>query len=100
LVKRKAREIHQLAADIETGLAIQRGIMMRTYLFDASAAVDIYIPRNDRVSKAIQFIQVQKRLRKAKLFIPNICIAEVFNTFAKRRFRAERQQDVLGEASY
>jgi predicted nucleic acid-binding protein len=74
--------------------------MMRIYLFDASAAVDIYVPRNDRVSKAIQFIQVQKRLCKAKLFISNICIAEVFNTFAKRRFRAERQQDVLNEASY
>ncbi len=73
---------------------------MRTYLFDASAAVDIYVPRNKRVGTAIQFIQTQKRVRKAKLFIPSFCIAEVFNTFAKRRFRAERQQDVLDEASY
>ncbi|MGA7341083.1 MAG: hypothetical protein WBE72_21520 [Terracidiphilus sp.] len=73
---------------------------MRTYLFDASAAVEIYLPRNERVAKTIQFIQTQKRLHKAKLFIPNICIAEVFNTFAKRRFRAERQQDVIDEPSY
>jgi len=71
-----------------------------TYLFDASAAVEIYIPRNDHVNKAVQFIQTQKRLRKAKLFIPNICIAEVLNTFARRRFRPERPRDVLDEESY
>lgn len=73
---------------------------MRTYLFDASAAVEIYVPRNERVGKATEFILTQKRLRQAKLFIPNICIAEVFNTFAKRRFRAERQKDVIDESSY
>jgi hypothetical protein len=74
--------------------------MMLTYLFDASAAVEIYVPRNDRVKKAIQFIQTQKRLRRAKLFIPNICIAEVLNTFARRRFRPGRPQDVIDEESY
>ncbi len=73
---------------------------MLTYLFDASAAVEIYTPRNDQVKKAVQFIQTQKRLHKAKLFIPNICIAEVLNTFARRHFRPGRPQDVLDEQSY
>jgi len=74
---------------------------MKTYLFDACAAVDIYLPRDNRVKKAIQFIINQKKLHnQATLFIPNICIAEVFNAFAKKRFEPEDSSEQLDNDAY
>lgn len=61
---------------------------MRTYLFDASATVEIYLPsrsKTSKVVKALEFILEQKTVHHAAaLLIPNICIAEVFNALAKR----------------
>lgn len=60
---------------------------MLTYLFDASAAVELYAPRNERTRKTLEFIAEQRRTyRKAVLLIPNFCIVEVFNALAKKYF--------------
>jgi hypothetical protein len=60
---------------------------MIRYLFDASAAVEIYRPRSPQVGKVIQALIDQRTvLRRAAFFIPSFCIAEVFNTFAKWHF--------------
>jgi len=61
---------------------------MKTFLFDASAAVDLYAPRNERVKSLLEQIRALKTvLKRATLFIPDICIAEVFNTLARMHFR-------------
>jgi hypothetical protein len=60
---------------------------LRTYLFDASAAVEIYVPRDERTKKILRYIVDQRRLHKsAELLIPSFCIAEVFNTLARKHF--------------
>ncbi len=74
---------------------------MLTYLFDASAAVEIYVPRNERTKKAVRYILEQKNTyNEAVLFIPNICIAEVFNTLARKRFKPRDQNDALDSENY
>ena len=56
---------------------------MKTYLFDASAAVEFYVLRN-KSKKIVGFIKEQKKTyRQASLFMPNICVAEVFNTLGR-----------------
>jgi predicted nucleic acid-binding protein len=61
---------------------------MLSYLFDASAAVELYVPRNAKVEKAVRFIVDQKRTHKqAALYIPNFCVVEVFNALARRHFK-------------
>ncbi|MFH0797003.1 MAG: hypothetical protein V2A65_08120 [Candidatus Omnitrophota bacterium] len=58
---------------------------MTYYLIDTSAIIHYYIP-SDKTSK-IQTIVDKKKNGFAFLFIPNFCIAEAFNTFAKYRYR-------------
>lgn len=61
---------------------------MYTYLFDASAAVELYAPRTSKTEKAARFIVEQKKTHKqATLYIPNFCVVEVFNTLARRHFK-------------
>jgi predicted nucleic acid-binding protein len=61
---------------------------MRTYIFDACAAVDIYCPRSEKVKRVLKFIVEQRTLHnKAALYIPDFCIVEVFNTLAKMHFK-------------
>jgi predicted nucleic acid-binding protein len=65
---------------------------MLTYLFDASAAVELYARDNVRhkakVRKAAEYIVDQRKLhRQATLYIPNFCVVEVFNTLARKHFR-------------
>ena len=75
--------------------------MHRTYLLDASAAIEIYIPRSSRTKKAIQFILDQKRIfRQATLLIPNFCIVEVLNAFARMRFSQEHEDQPLSAMDY
>ncbi len=58
---------------------------MRTYLFDASAAVEFYLPETEKIKKTLKHLREQKEPRaQAAIFIPNFCIAEVFNAFAKK----------------
>jgi len=62
---------------------------MLTYLFDASAAVQVYAPSNLKAARAVHYILAQKMdYKHAALFIPNICIVEVFNALAKKRYKA------------
>jgi len=59
-----------------------------SYLFDASAAVELYAPRSSKIEKAVQFIVDQKRTHKqAALYIPNFRVVEVFNALARRHFK-------------
>lgn len=63
---------------------------MLTYLFDASAAVELYAPQrpNGKTQKAVRFIVEQKKTHKqAALYIPNFCVVEVFNALARRHFK-------------
>lgn len=61
---------------------------MRTYLFDACAAVDLYSPRSEKVKRLLKFIVEQRTIFKnAALFIPDFCIVEVFNSLAKMHFK-------------
>jgi len=64
---------------------------MLTYLFDASAAVELYVPpnsKNAKVGKVARFIVDQKGTHKqAVLYIPNFCVVEVFNALARRHFK-------------
>jgi hypothetical protein len=70
------------------GIAGARAFLVLTYLFDASAAVELYAPRNARREKIVRFIVEQKwPLKKAILYIPNFCVVEVFNTLARKCFR-------------
>jgi hypothetical protein len=74
---------------------------MLTYLFDASAAVEIYAPRNDRVKRIINHILAQKDVhRGASLFIPNFCIAEGFNTLARKHFDPKERDAPLDVRGY
>jgi len=64
---------------------------MLTYLFDASAAVHIYLEEDKRIRKIVQHIVEQRRTYKqALVLIPNFCVAEVFNTFARKHFKDRR----------
>ena len=61
---------------------------MLTYLFDASAAVELYAPRNAKCEKVVRFIVEQRKTQKqAVLYIPSFCVVEVFNTLARKHFK-------------
>jgi len=66
---------------------------MKAYLFDASAAIQIYVPRDETVRLSVEKVLKQKELGQAVLFIPNFCVAEVFNAFAKMHFRERGMGD-------
>jgi len=64
---------------------------MKTYLFDASAAVELYAPRNKKVAKITQYIASQRKTYKqATLHIPNFCIVEVFNVLGRMYFEEKK----------
>ena len=72
---------------------------MLTYLFDASAAVELYRRDNSKARKAAEYIVAQRKLHgQATLYIPNFCVVEVFNTFARKHFR-DRELDEKGYES-
>jgi predicted nucleic acid-binding protein len=74
---------------------------MKTYLLDASAAVELYLPGDRKVKRVVSFICDQKtRFHEAVLYIPSFCIVEVFNTLAKKYFRPEENAIPLSEAEY
>lgn len=61
---------------------------MPTYLFDASAAVELYAPHTTKLKKVVRFIVEQKTIHKqAMLYIPNFCVVEVSNALARRHFK-------------
>lgn len=61
---------------------------MLSYLFDASAAVELYVQQNAKARKAAQYIVSQRTIHKrAALYIPNFCVPEVFNALARKHFR-------------
>jgi len=56
------------------------------YLIDTCAWVHYY-KGNEKVKALLNHIIEQKGLKRATLFMPSFCIAEVFNTFARWRYR-------------
>lgn len=56
------------------------------YLIDTCAWVTYY-RGDEKTKKWIDYVIEQKGLNRATLFMPSFCIAEVFNTFAKWRYR-------------
>lgn len=59
------------------------------YLFDTSAVLHNYIP-NKKVTHKIDHVIEQHGLKRAFLFIPQFCVTEVFNTFAKLHYRKKK----------
>jgi predicted nucleic acid-binding protein len=79
----------------------REGSDVLTYLFDASAAVELYSPRDERTGRIAHYILEQKTIyQDASLFIPNFCIAEVFNTLGKKRFAPSKPSQAINEDSY
>jgi len=60
---------------------------MKYYLIDASAIIHYYIPLYPKLTSNIDQIIKQRQEGKSFLFMPNFCIAEVFNVFAKYYYR-------------
>ncbi len=56
------------------------------YLFDASAVIHLYVPDEKLTPRVDHFLE-QRALGKAFLFIPNFCVAETFNTLARKHYR-------------
>ncbi len=56
------------------------------YILDASAILHLYVIDEDLTPKLDHFVE-QKGLGRAFLFVPNFCVAETFNTFAKFYYR-------------
>jgi hypothetical protein len=74
---------------------------MFTYLLDASAAVNFYALQHAKANRALKHIRDQKlKYRQASLFIPNFCIAEVFNALAKMHFNPDHTSRTLDSRSY
>lgn len=67
------------------------------YLIDTCAWV-AYYKGNETTKKWIDYVIEQKGLNGATLFMPSFCIAEVFNTFARWRYR--REDITLSEEEY
>ncbi len=61
---------------------------MKYYLIDTSAIIPYYVP--SYLTKKITRIIEEKQKGEAFLYMPNFCIAEVFNTFAKFCFRQKK----------
>lgn len=62
------------------------------YLLDTCAFVNYFRKQPDYpdIEDKLNHIIEQKGLGKATIFMPNFCIAEVFNTFARLRYRDNR----------
>lgn len=74
---------------------------MIRYLFDASAAAELYRPRSPHVARILQRLLDQRTvLRQAAFFIPNFCVAEVFNTFARWHFDPRDDRQRIDRAVY
>lgn len=56
------------------------------YLLDTSAALHHYIP-HEKITPQLDHIVEQHGLKKVFIFIPQFCISELFNTFAKYHYR-------------
>jgi len=56
------------------------------YLLDTNVALHHYIP-DKKVTPQLDHIIEQHGLKKAFIFIPQFCVSEVFNTFAKLHYR-------------
>jgi hypothetical protein len=59
------------------------------YLFDTCALINYYRkdPAFPDIAAKFDYLFEQKGLNCATLFMPNFCIAEIFNTFARLRYR-------------
>jgi len=58
------------------------------YLLDTCAWVNYY-KGNPKIQALLAHIIEQKGMNRATLFMPSFCVAEVFNTFAKWRYRGK-----------
>ncbi len=75
---------------------------MFVYIFDASGLVSYLTNRPSRTRQILDYLIEQRKVHhQATLFVPNFCVAEVFNALAKFRFdltvEAEKR---LNEAQY
>ncbi|MFH1902963.1 MAG: hypothetical protein ABIK20_02760 [Candidatus Omnitrophota bacterium] len=65
---------------------------MKYYLIDTSALIYLYIPDTPtkKITRKIEYLLQEKQKGNAFLFVPNFCIAEAFNTFAKYHYRYKK----------
>jgi hypothetical protein len=65
------------------------------YLLDASVLVHLYVP-DEQIIPQIDHLLEQRGLQKAFLYVPNFCVAETFNSIARKHYR----EGVLDAATY
>jgi hypothetical protein len=65
------------------------------YLLDASVLVHLYVP-DEQIIPQIDHLLEQRGLQKAFLYVPNFCVAETFNSIARKHYR----EGALSEATY
>jgi len=65
--------------------------ILRYYLLDASALVLLYQHANHR----LDLILIEKAKGRAFLYVPQFCVAEVFNTFHRLHWRDKEIDDEL-----
>ena len=58
------------------------------FLFDASAAHHYYLGKEE-FQETLAYLIALKEKKQAFFFLPNFCVAEVLNTFAKYRYRLD-----------
>jgi len=63
------------------------------YLLDTCALISLFDQTNLFLTRKIEKIFEQRFKDKAFIYMPNFCIAEVFNTFAKLKYRKEKISD-------
>ena len=64
----------------------------KVYLLDANVLIDYYIDQYPSVIKFVNGIKAEREAGKCLIYIPNICIAEVFSVFARTYFYKLRQE--------
>ncbi len=57
------------------------------YLLDTSALGHIYTRENPRLTELLEYIFLQRIRGRAFLYLPNFCVPEIFNIFARNRYR-------------
>lgn len=73
---------------------------MRAILFDASAVVSWYLDQSPRVKEPRSRILRLKKDHGCILYVPNICIPEVLNAFARRRYESDKSGNRLTLTEY
>jgi predicted nucleic acid-binding protein len=69
----------------------------KVYLLDANVLIDYYIDRCPSVIRFVDNIKAERETGECLIYVPNICIAEVFSVFSRTYFY---KQEGANESEY